>query len=123
MDGHTLVRGQILRCPLRQIAVEFVRIHLTGWPDEFRQDCRVVACSGTHMYDELTLCGCCRCDTPGVKAWLAVVDAVSWIERDQDVLVEDRRVIGLRVEIAVLHLNLPRAGAHELFSFDRRERV
>jgi hypothetical protein len=120
---HGIIDGEVLGRSLGQFGFHFKGVDLPTWTYEMREDGRVITSASPDVNNGFTHLWGNGAYAFRVQTRLTVVDASIWQQRNQDVLIQNGRVIGARRDVSTGHANLPRAAAQKAFTLDRCERI
>jgi hypothetical protein len=111
---------------LRQIGVDLDGGDAAARADDFGQDGAAVASAGADMDDILATCQIELIEHGSPQAGLAVVEALGLVDRDQNVVMEMRRIVPFRrpvIRRPSRAEGTPRPRAAEMLACDRGESV
>ncbi len=105
MHRYVRKRGEIVGGTLRKRWFNLIRVDDSALPHQFCEESCVVAGACTNMDNPFAFLWSQGCETEGVQGRLPIVERSSATERDDNILIQNSRIIRQRLDIS-------RAGEH-----------
>ncbi len=122
MHRHIRKLSQVVRRTPSKLRFNLIGIHRSGLSHQLRQQRRVVTGAGPHMDDPFSSLDIQRRKTKYMQRGLPIVEGSFASKRDNHVLIQDRGIIGWRIDIPRAGKYLPRGSPHKLLARSRRQR-